>query len=437
MINKRRLNDLVCVFALFVIMIVGGLIGIQSMILPVTIWSVVAPSSALVAVLLAVVLTVPPVIVHSFLWLAMVRLLSRIVPVGVDVQPKGTWIKLASYAALGVLAYGLFIGIPLVEKYYLGKVTDDHFMAFGAIPSALAYFGAVWLVATWHRRSRWIHGRPFVLYLRRFSTFSDRVVLGECFRACPPGVPLVLLVPRIAGVMDWNPFALSFAGLWRARRKPFSSLPLFIHSEDSDWEQLVQQLVGQADKIVLDVSDKSDAIKLETEMIAKASKWSSVVALAESQKCASGEVTPEIPVSEFSVKTGIEDIQIIDLIEDGTFRGRLAGNEWLVQATDLTTRAIGAASFVFYRRDWGRYWARVFIGRGLLELGASINCVHLIMYFVAWLLAFLGWSQALSASSFWGAGGIILTFGFLIYVVFFVHPGMNKVSSRILRDALH
>jgi len=107
--------------------------------------------------------------------------------------------------------------------------------------------------------------QPFVLFLRRFSTFADRSVVGALLKCAPAGKPVAFLTPTTSAVSDWNPFRIGLAGLkaWR----PFFSMPIDLRAPDKDWKTTAKDLISRAEVVVLDASESSDALEDEIAMV--------------------------------------------------------------------------------------------------------------------------------------------------------------------------
>ena len=128
-----------------------------------------------------------------------------------------------------------------------------------------------------HRKPQRLLERPFVLFLRRFSTFSDRAVIALVLRQAPSGMPVVFLTPTRSRPGDWDPFVVGFAGLklWH----PFQSTPIVLRARDERWRQIAEELISRARLILLDMSEVSNALQAEVEMITRAGRWSDTVCL--------------------------------------------------------------------------------------------------------------------------------------------------------------
>lgn len=287
----------------FVTVLLLGLVLAMSYVAASAVWVkslplvVAARQAGLVpAIALGVVAGVASIAAAFVVSLGVMRTLSRLVPLGVMGTPDGTWLKLAILAALGAAPFVWFVA-QLAFDLAAGRPTDDVIVLLPAVAAGVAFGVSIAIVARRHRRPSAALAGPFVLFLRRFSTYSDRVVLGECLRACPNGVPLALLVPADARIRDWNPISLAFAGYKLVR--PVRSLPLFFRSDDADWEAAARDLVAKADRIVFDLSDASASIATEMQMIADIGRWPDVIALVEQradfsvtsvQQCDAGHV---------------------------------------------------------------------------------------------------------------------------------------------------
>jgi len=107
--------------------------------------------------------------------------------------------------------------------------------------------------------------RPYILYLRRFNTFSDRVVYQAVLSGAPSGHPVVTLVRASGGPRDFNPWTIGFAGF--RFRQPVASLPLPFATPDADWEQHAKLMMERAACIVVDGSQDSPAMATEYGLI--------------------------------------------------------------------------------------------------------------------------------------------------------------------------
>ncbi|MDX6574265.1 MAG: hypothetical protein QOE96_218 [Blastocatellia bacterium] len=156
------------------------------------------------------------------------------------------------------------------------------------IPSAkiaLAISATLWLafvlasLLSANRKLKRLSPDRFVLFLRRFSTFSERAIFGLVLSSVPRDRPLIFLTPNQSRPSDWNPFLISFAGLKLAR--PLSNLPVVLRAPDADWERPAKSLIDDAHRIVLDISAGSAAIQTEMMMIQHASRWHDTICVKD------------------------------------------------------------------------------------------------------------------------------------------------------------
>lgn len=142
--------------------------------------------------------------------------------------------------------------------------------------------------------------RPFVFFLRRFSSFSDRVVLNQILRKMPSEKSVVFLVPINSRAGDWNPFLVGFAGMKLLH--PFRSIPVILGSPNNDWKQAAEFLMLRAQIVVVDISERSDSIKEELEMISQHDCWAKTILLKDTTASTTYKVEQYI---------GSKDAQII------------------------------------------------------------------------------------------------------------------------------
>src|SRR5262245_6299505 len=143
--------------------------------------------------------------------------------------------------------------------------------------AALWAIGAVGPLILRNHRPRAFLARPFVLFLRRFSTFADRTVVALILRQAKAGVPVVFLTPTRSKPKDWDPFLVGFAGLKLLR--PLGSVPMVLRARDNDWQRGANELVDHAQTILVDTSEESTALRTEAEMINTAKRWTDTVCL--------------------------------------------------------------------------------------------------------------------------------------------------------------
>ena len=137
--------------------------------------------------------------------------------------------------------------------------------------------GAVGPLILRHVRPGAFLHRPFVLFLRRFSTFSDRTLVALILKEAKDGVPVVFLTPARSRPKDWNPFLVGFAGL--RLRHPLRSVPIVLRARDDGWQRVADELIIRAQTILVDASGGSAALQAEAEMVEKDERWSDTVHL--------------------------------------------------------------------------------------------------------------------------------------------------------------
>ncbi|MBB6091338.1 hypothetical protein HNQ60_000184 [Povalibacter uvarum] len=154
---------------------------------------------------------------------------------------------------------------------------EDAAVAVSRLFAILWAVGAVGPLILRHRRPGAFLHRPFVLVLRRFSTFADRTLVALILRLAKPGVPVVFLTPTRSRPKDWNPFVVGFAGLKLLH--PLRSVPMVLRARDDDWQHVADELILRAKIILVDVSEGSTALRTEAEMIERGGRWSETVCL--------------------------------------------------------------------------------------------------------------------------------------------------------------
>ena len=120
--------------------------------------------------------------------------------------------------------------------------------------------------------------RRFILFLRRFSSFADRTIVGEVIRAAPRGVPVVFIASPGDHLANWDPFTWAFAGFRLIR--PRANLPVQIRTSEADWREVVETCIGRAACVAVEVSVSSVSVEEELEMVRKHGDLGRVVALS-------------------------------------------------------------------------------------------------------------------------------------------------------------
>jgi hypothetical protein len=157
----------------------------------------------------------------------------------------------------------------------------------------LATFWTTGVIGLLMRRSRTMRSfldRPFVLFLRKFSTFADRAVIASMLKQATHSVPIVFLTPTHSRPRDWDPYLVCFAGLKLLH--PWRSAPIVIRERDDAWQRTADELIRRARTILLDTSETTTALREEAEMLDRACRWPSTVCLSLSAHKARPDPAP-------------------------------------------------------------------------------------------------------------------------------------------------
>jgi hypothetical protein len=103
------------------------------------------------------------------------------------------------------------------------------------------------------------------VFLRRFSSFADRSLLAACLRSIPPEMTPVVVVSRAEPLRNWDPFALAWAGL--KLTGPFVRVPEYIECSNEEWLSRVRSLIDGPCLIFIDVSEVSESIRSEFDLL--------------------------------------------------------------------------------------------------------------------------------------------------------------------------
>jgi hypothetical protein len=215
----------------------------------------------------------------SLLGLAFGRFLVRAMPPRLSGHAVRVHALSAAFA-IAVVATLQFVSLIVLSR---GDSTTSLLSAPRAARLAVVIPSVGWLIGAcgpvWlrYRRADTFLYQPFVLFLRRFSTFSDRAVSMLVLRETPARMPVVFLTAVHSHARDWNPFVVGLAGL--KLRHPFRSAPVVLRASDEHWQPVAAQLIDAAAMIVIDLSDQSDAMRNEIAMIEAGARWSSSICL--------------------------------------------------------------------------------------------------------------------------------------------------------------
>jgi hypothetical protein len=205
------------------------------------------------------------------------RFLVRVVPPSIAMSPQRDRVVAATLCAL--LIFGLYwtLLLALLNGFRLHTERPDLAQISGFAMAAVWMTGVCGLLLHRFRRPRGFLERPFILVLRRFSTFSDRGLVALILRRARRGVPVVFLTPTRSRPGDWDVNLVGFAGLKFFR--PWRSAPILIRAADDGWEIAANELIRRARVILLDVSETSGALTVEQGMISKANRQSDTICL--------------------------------------------------------------------------------------------------------------------------------------------------------------
>ncbi len=204
-------------------------------------------------------------IVAFYASLPVARFIARIFPVKVN----------------GARRYGLILacvvaGVVLVPTAASPSFRGEFMLLVPYV--VLATCTLLWTIL-WQARTTRALDVPFILFLRRFSSFSDRSVLAALLRARPSGYRAAFLAPPVEAAGNFSPMVVAFSGtrLWR----PLASCPIPLAARNVEWEDDIEDLARAAACVVIDASDRSPAIGREIEIVQRAASAARVLWLAD------------------------------------------------------------------------------------------------------------------------------------------------------------
>lgn len=229
------------------------------------------------------------IVAQLYLGVAFSRVLCRLWPGSFDNSPRRSGLVLivisaAIYSLALVLTWKYLTGDSLpgtaigIQARHIWNVSSV------AITSAFV-FSAVWMVTvsgTFFRhamRPVAAESSPFILFLRRFSSTSDRSVAHLVMSATLALRRIVLLVPRLTEPEDWNPVTVFIAGVrvWA----PLRSLPYFLQAPDETWTTDVRKLIDKSETVVIDGSDETKSVAIELSLIDELQAWPKTVLMLD------------------------------------------------------------------------------------------------------------------------------------------------------------
>lgn len=181
-----------------------------------------------------------------------------------------------------------FLGVINYSTTFAFQGLHTHWRSVEEVQHAIVRYGwssvllGVFCFFFWtHYRAARILGGPFVLFLRRFSTFADRSLVSDVIKSVPSGVRLVFIASRADHARNWNPFLWAFGGLRLFR--PLKNLPIQVRTTDEAWIETVEKLISRASCIIVDLSVTSPSIELERQLIERNGALDRLVVLADEQ----------------------------------------------------------------------------------------------------------------------------------------------------------
>jgi hypothetical protein len=238
--------------------------------------------------------------------------------------------------------------------------------------------GFALVLIKYHLRPLAFQDRPFILFLRRFSTFSDRMVVSMVIRQAPAGYPVVFLAPVKSRPGDWNPFLIGFAGMRFFR--PLHSGPIILRAMNADWENVARQLIVSAQKVIIDVSEEGGSIETELELINQTGNWHKTTCIKEFRANSTHEFGSSVRASRSEI--------------------------------------------TYYRKSWIRGIPRMLIGLYVITF-------VLIPFFVA-----LQPIESTHLEVTWICLISLLLMVIWLYISFFVRPSIDRESKLLLKEIL-
>ena len=220
-----------------------------------------------------------PVALITIEWcgLAYARFFLRCWPIKAD----GTGRRAVKLFLIVVLAIMILLGIGFAFSP-LKIVGNDNidpripiFLGLTVSPIIFSIFVGCFITLCIHFRPRYYTKRPFALYLRRFSSFSDRTVMGEVLKASPAGIPLLFPASPGNRPANWDSYMWAFSGLRILH--PLSSLAIQIKATDVNWQDFIEKMVKDAFVIIMDLSSFSKSLEWEVELLSRYSGNTKVI----------------------------------------------------------------------------------------------------------------------------------------------------------------
>ena len=177
----------------------------------------------------------------------------------------------------GVIFACVAFGAMYVLMITSGAFLQENFMMI--VPMTVLVTGTIAWTLLWQVRTTRSLDVPFILFLRRFSSFSDRSLLTALLRSRPSGYRTAFLAPPTEAAANFSPMVVAFSGT--RLRRPLASCPIPLAARSVEWEDNIEDLAGAAACVVVDSSDRSPAIGREIEIVQRAVSPEKVLWLAD------------------------------------------------------------------------------------------------------------------------------------------------------------
>ena len=204
---------------------------------------------------------------------ALARFALRTYPINLAISRGKSLLGLVVALSLGILGYRFLVDWPTTllppsvsegntESFVLWCVELCLFTGMTGM-----WFGAIAIAINTYGRNTNSPERPYVLFLRRFSTFSDRVLIAEIIKATPPGKHCAFIASPGTSPANWDFFTWAFAGL--RFMHPIRDIPLHFRTPDLWWARHVEDLIKNAACVIVDETGKSASMEIERELISR------------------------------------------------------------------------------------------------------------------------------------------------------------------------
>lgn len=197
------------------------------------------------------------------------RFINRIFPVPAN-GTRRAGLLLACAFSLGFLAF-LFTDQRLLQEVFTISVPWLIVLNTAVV---------VWIFL-WQSRGVHTLDKPFILFLRRFSSFSDRAVLGALLGGRPDNCRMAFLAPVAESPANFSPVVVAFSGT--RFRHPLRGSPLLLRARNIEWEDRIEDLIRAAACVVIDPSSPSPGIDKEIEIVLAQKSPEQVLWLADAR----------------------------------------------------------------------------------------------------------------------------------------------------------